>query len=176
MMVNLQPVLAALHDSPAFYNLLTYAIVAPLFLLWAFVILRGRTMSSKGIWLGLATIATLSLLPAYHRPHDAKILILTLPACAVLWAEKGASAWFAMAFTGAGILITSDLPLAALNLAVAVYHPGSMSSSRILGLLTARPIGIVLLAESAFFVSAFVRHCRSEIASPAVLPVKFHSV
>jgi hypothetical protein len=163
MMVNLQPVLAAIYNNPHFYNILTYAIVTPLFLALLFVILKSGRMSEKGIWLGVAAIATLSLLPAYHRPHDAKILLLTLPACAVLWAEKGGTAWMGLAFTSAGILITSDLPLAALNLSNAAFQPGPGFISRSLGLIAARPIGIVLLAASAFYVFSFVKHCRAEV-------------
>ena len=163
MMVNLQALLAAIYNNPHFYNVLTYAIVAPLFLAWMFVIVKRDGMSAKGIWLGVAAIATLSLLPAYHRPHDAKILLLTLPACAVLWAEKGVMAWMGLAFTTAGILITSDLPLAALNLSNSAFQPGPGFISQTLGLVATRPIGIVLLAASAFYVIAFVRHCKLEL-------------
>jgi hypothetical protein len=162
MMVNLQPLLAAIYNNPHFYNFLTYAILAPLFSAWLFVIFTSGRMSAKGVWLGLAAIATLSLLPAYHRPHDAKILLLTLPACAVLWAEKGVTAWIGLAFTSAGILITSDLPLAVLNLSNSALQPGPAFMSRTLGLVATRPIGIVLLASSAFYVIVFVKHGRAE--------------
>ena len=162
MMVNLQPLFAAFRNDPVFYNLCTYVILAPFLLAWALVTRRASRLTSEGIWLGLAAIATLSLLPVYHRPHDAKILLLTLPACAVLYAQRGVMALMGLMFTTAGIAITSDLPLAALNLANAAPQPGPFSISRTLRVFAGHPIGIVLLAVSAFYVGVFVMHCRLE--------------
>lgn len=59
--------------------------------------------------MALAVIAVLSLLPVYHRPYDAKLLLLAVPACAKLWSEGGARRWLSFGFTLAGVLFTSDL-------------------------------------------------------------------
>ncbi len=54
------------------------------------------------------------MLPVYHRPHDAKLLLLTLPACAMLLAEGKLTGRIALLLNSAAIVLTSDLPLALL--------------------------------------------------------------
>jgi hypothetical protein len=76
MMINLQTAISVFLDDPRIYNLATSLVCAPLLLAWAFVTLRSRP-SPRRTWLGLAAIATLSLLPIYHRQYDAKLLLLT---------------------------------------------------------------------------------------------------
>lgn len=161
MMLNLQPLLATYWNSPKFYNFLTYALLAPLFLLLLLAIRRGLQLSRDGIWIGLAAIATLSLLPVYHRPHDAKILLLTLPACAALWAQKGWDGWLGLALTTAGIVITSDLPLAAIEVARASIHLTPNKALRILDPLIGHPIGIVLLVVAMFYVLVLWNQTRT---------------
>ena len=121
--VNLQTVLAFFRNDPGFYNGLSIAICAPLILVFLFVAMRLQR-SQKGIWLGLATATVLSLLPLYHRPHDAKILLLTIPACAMLWAGGGLTGWMALLFTTGGILATSELPLIAIQVFPVSSRPG----------------------------------------------------
>jgi hypothetical protein len=157
-MVNLQTLLAFFRNDPRFYNSLSFAICAPLILVFLFTAIRLKR-SPKGIWLGLATIAVLSLLPVYHRPHDAKILLLTLPACAMLCAEGGPTAWLALLFTGGGIVVTSELPL--IFLQVFAVSPTSGIRARVLYLLTTRPAPLILFAESFFFLYVYVKHYRS---------------
>ncbi|MFZ1014408.1 MAG: glycosyltransferase family 87 protein, partial [Terracidiphilus sp.] len=65
MLTNLQALFSVYRDDPHFYNLATYAVCAPLLLLWAFMVLRTRTSQAK-VWLALAAIVTLTLLPIYH--------------------------------------------------------------------------------------------------------------
>jgi len=175
LMIHLQTAVAAFRNQPHFYNLVTYLLCAPLLLLWLFVSLRIRS-TTKGIWLGVATVAVLSLLPVYHRPYDAKILLLTLPACAALWAEGGVVAWLAIAFTGAGILITSDIPVAALSMAAPQSHSETGIANEIKLLLTTRPAPLILLAMGIFYLWAYVRLYKSQrIAVPIVhQPASIH--
>jgi hypothetical protein len=157
-MVNLQPLLALVRNDPRFYNIAALAIWAPLFVVWAFVSLRSRRMREE-IWLGLAGIASLTLLPIYHRSHDAKILILTLPACAILCAEGGPVAWVALALTSLGVLVTSDLPIAALGI-IAPPFPSGDAGTNLLFLILGRPAGLVIFCLAAFYVWAYVRSSR----------------
>ena len=115
--------------------------------------------SQKSVWLGLAVITVLSLIPLYHRPHDAKILLLTLPACAILWAEGGAVGWLAVLFTSGGIVATSDLPLLFLQMASTPPAPGLRG--QVLFLITTRPAALMLFAESIFYLSVYVVHYLS---------------
>ncbi|MGO9636822.1 MAG: glycosyltransferase family 87 protein, partial [Terracidiphilus sp.] len=86
--IDLQTVFSVFRDNPRFYNLATYLVFGPLLLVWIIVTLRSRFSQARA-WLALAGIAALSMLPVYHRPYDAKLLLLTVPACAMLWAEGG---------------------------------------------------------------------------------------
>ena len=161
LMINLQTVIAVLHDKPQFYNGITYLICAPLILLWIVITVRIR-QTLRAIWFGAATIAALSLLPVYHRPYDAKILLLTLPACAALWAEGGVVAWLGIAFTSAGILVTSDIPVAALSMVDPQTFSRPGIGNAILLVLTTRPAPLILLAMSIFYLWVYVRLYRSE--------------
>ena len=161
LMINLQTVIAAFRNQSHFYNPIAYLICAPLLLLWIYVTVRIRH-SSKGIWLGVAAIAALSLLPVYHRPYDAKILLLTLPACAALWAEGGSVAWAGLAVTSAGILVTSDLPVAMLSMVNPQSYLQPGISNSVLLVLTTRPAPLVLLAMSSFYLWAYVRFYQRE--------------
>ncbi|HXS77634.1 MAG TPA: glycosyltransferase family 87 protein [Terracidiphilus sp.] len=154
-MVNLQTVVAFFRNDPHFYNLVTCVVCAPLILLCLIVTLRGDR-SRKSIWLGMAAITVLSLLPLYHRPYDAKLLLLTLPACALLWAEGGPTRWLALLFTTAGIIVTSEIPLIFLQIASIPEGPGFRNRS--LALLTTRPAPLILFAEALFFLWIYVRH------------------
>lgn len=154
LIVNLQTVTAAFRNDPRFYNAVTYLVCAPLLVWWLYVTLRGRH-SSRRLWLGTAAISALSLLPVYHRPYDAKILLLSLPACAALWAEGGMVAWLAFAFTGAGILITSDIPVAALSMigAHSYSQPGIWNKIKLLSFT--RPAPLILLGMAVFYLWAY---------------------
>src|SRR6202012_354937 len=82
--INLQTLLGIFRDDPRFYVPATYLVSGLLLVLWSFATLRAR-VSRQRAWLGLAAITALSMLVTYHRQHDAKLLLLTIPACAMLW-------------------------------------------------------------------------------------------
>jgi hypothetical protein len=157
-MFNLQTVFAAFGGQPRFYNLTTFGICAVLISIWLFVAIR-LPRSPKGMWLGLATITVISILPIYHRSYDAKILLLTLPACAMLWAEGGLIGWLALSFTGGSILLTSELM--AIIQQMSSVSPASGIGGGFLYLLAARPAPLLLFAESVFFLYLYVRHYQS---------------
>lgn len=159
-MVNLQPLFALIHNEPRFYNFAAYAIWGVLFAVWVVVTLRARR-AKKGIWLGIAAMACLTLLPVYHRHYDAKVLILTLPACAALWEEGGLTAWVALSLTSFGIFVTSDLPSAAMETIAPPYPPTGNALSKLFFLLLGRPPGLVICCLAAFYVWAYARHASS---------------
>ena len=64
---------------------------------------------SKDDWLALAAIAALSMLPVSHHLYDTKLLLLTVPACAMLWAEGGLTGWLALVVNTVGFALTGDL-------------------------------------------------------------------
>jgi uncharacterized membrane protein len=98
------------------------------------------------------------MLVTYHRPWDAKLLMLTVPACAMLWAEGGRIRWVAFLVTTAGIVSTADIPLAILcmlsrNLDAEI---GGVFG-QILRVLLMQPVPLVLLMMSIFYLWVYLR-------------------
>ena len=85
--VNLQAIFSVIKDEPAFYNPASYLVCAGLFLLWVIPTLRFR-MTPYRFWVALAFLSALTMLPVYHRSHDAKLLMLAVPACALVWSAS----------------------------------------------------------------------------------------
>ena len=168
MIIALQTVISVFRDDPNFYNPLTYLVFGSLLLVWMIVTLRTRSAAPKH-YLALAAIAALSMLPVYHRPHDAKLLLLTLPACAMLLHEGGAIGRIALLLNTAAIVLTSDLPLALLVQLTKGLHLSTDASSKVLTVLLARPMPLILLVLGAFYL--WVYAWRSSIESRA-LPLK----
>jgi hypothetical protein len=157
MIIDLQTVVSAFRDDPHFYNGITYLICGPLLLFWIFTTIRFRP-SRQSALIALAAIATLSLLPLYHRPHDAKILLLTIPACAMLWSEGSRVRWCAVMFTFAGIFVTSDIPLALIaTLSRNNEASGAVVQSNISMVLLNRPVPLVLLASGIFYLWVYAK-------------------
>ncbi len=109
MIINLQTVFSVFRDDPRLYNPATWVVCVPLFIAWLIRTFRAGNSRAE-MWLALAALVPLSMLPIYHRPYDAKLLLLAVPACAALWAQGGARRWLGMLTTSAAIVVTSDLP------------------------------------------------------------------
>jgi hypothetical protein len=157
MIISLQTVASVFRDDSRFYNPATWVLCAPLFIAWFMRTLRGGTSRGE-MWLALAAMAPLSMLPVYHRPYDAKLLLLAVPACAAIWAQGGARRWFALGTTFAAILVTSDIPstlLTAVSRKLPTYPVGL--SSQILAVVLTRPAPLLLLAMSIFYIWVYVR-------------------
>jgi len=155
--IGLQTVFSVFWDNPRIYNPATYLVCAPLLLVWMLATLRSRSSQAKA-WLALAAIAALSMLPVYHRQHDSRLLLLTFPACAMLWAEGGAIGWLALLVNAAGVVFTGDTPLLILgNLAVWFHASTTSLSGKLLTVLFARPAPIVLLIIGIYYLWVYVR-------------------
>jgi hypothetical protein len=159
--IDLQAPLSVLWNEPHFYNLASYLIVGPLIFTWALMVLRGRS-SPRRDRLALAAIASLSLLPVYHRPYDAKLLMLTIPALAMLWAEGGLRRWLAVALTVSGIVLTSDAPLAG------PFNYANLSTSTFVGkmmiVFLLEPAPLILLAMGCFYLWAYAQPVPNPVA------------
>ncbi|MDR3576216.1 MAG: glycosyltransferase family 87 protein, partial [Anaerolineaceae bacterium] len=159
MMTNLQTVFSMFWDDARVYDLVTYCVCGALLLVWVVITLRSEQTRAR-TWLALAAIAALSMLPVYHRPHDARLLLLTIPACAILWAEGAAIRWFALALNFAGIVLTGDLPLALLVHLVNGLHMNSAGMmGRALTIVLTRPAPLILTAIGVFYLWVYVKHC-----------------
>jgi hypothetical protein len=165
VITDLQAVLSVFRDEPGFYNPATYILCGGLLLVWLFVTLRSGP-SQALTWLALATVAPLTMLITYHRAYDAKILLLSVPACAMLWAEGGAKAKLALLVTTLGVLCSGEIPLAIL-----FSMTKSLSATGLLGeirtVLLARQAPLALLAMSVFYLLIYVQKARGVGATKA---------
>jgi hypothetical protein len=105
---SLQPIFSYFWDNPRIYHSLTCVVCAPLLAVWVAVTVKSQPSRAK-TYFALASIAVLSLLPVYHRQYDAKVIILTIPALAMLWREGGSTRWIALFVSLQGYLLTADL-------------------------------------------------------------------
>jgi hypothetical protein len=162
MVIDLQAAVSVFKDDPRIYNLVSYLVCVPILLVWAIRTLRSRFTQTRA-WLALAAIVPLTMLITYHRPYDAKLLLLTIPACAILWAQGGALGRTALLISTAGILFTSDIPLA---IFVIIADKLQMSTAGFFGqivtVVLTRPASLVLLLMAIFYMSTYVRQTASD--------------
>ena len=162
--IDLQSVISVFWDDPRIYNPVTYLICAPLLAVWMIVTLRART-SPASSWMALAAAAAFSMLPVYHRQDDARLLLLAVPACAILWAEGGLTGRLGLLLTAAGFLLNGDIPTAMRIslfrhiLASAKGLPGEIAT-----VVLARPVPLILLAIGIFYLWIYAKRAQPQAA------------
>jgi hypothetical protein len=166
MIVDLQTVFSFFRDDPRFYNMASWIVCAPLFVAWAIAAVRSP-VSRRSLWLGLAVIAPLTMLPLYHRQYDAKLILLCLPACAILAAEGGRVGRWATLITSIAFVLNGDWTWAFLISQLPRYHLASFGPHINLLVL---PVPLSLLALACFYLYAFVT-CVSASAAGVSKPV-----
>jgi hypothetical protein len=165
MVIDLQAAVSIFRDDPRIYNPASYLVCGALLLIWSVRTLRSRFTQSRA-WLALATVVPLTMLITYHRPYDARLLLLTIPACAMLWAEGGAIRRIALLVTTAGLVLTGDIPLAILsNLANDLRVGTAGIFGKILTVVLLRPASIILLVMGIFYLWMYLR--RTAMTSTA---------
>ena len=161
MVIDLQTVTSVIRDEPHFYKLAAYLICAPLLLYWGFLTIRSP-FSKPRAWFALGAIAPLALLPVYHRPYDAKLLLLAIPACAALWSAGRIHSWISLSLTGMAIVFTSDLPLALLSSLTRQMQIPAGAWGGAMTILLMRPAPLALLLLGAFNLFQYAKACRPE--------------
>jgi len=153
MQINLQTAVSMFRDDPSFYNPISYLICGALFAVWLFRTFQSNP-DARTAWIALAAISALTMLPTYHRQDDAKLLLLAIPACAILWAERGPLARPAMVVTAGCIFVTAEIPWAILLAILRSLHlQGTWLGVEFLIVVQVLPIPIMLLAVSGFYLS-----------------------
>ncbi len=157
MVVDLQSALAIFHNNAAFYNSVTYAFCGMLLLLCARKVVRAASTESAA-WFALAAIVPLTMLVAYHKPYDMKLLLLAVPACILLWAHNDLRGQTAFLLTFGAIFFCADLPLAIYEALTDNVRPDLHTfTGKLLALLVLRPATLFLLALVAFYLPQFLR-------------------
>ena len=158
--VDLQGAISIFRDDPHFYNIASYLICGTLLLVWSIWTLRTRS-SVINAWLGLAAVSAFTLLITYHRLWDAKLVMLAIPACCMLWAEGGSRGKVAIWITSIAALMTGEISLVIFEAIVGSFP---LSAKGILAqAITAtliRPASLALLAMGVFYLWAYVRRAR----------------
>ena len=157
MVCDLESVVAVFRDDARFYNPVTYLFCAPFLLLWALRVTRSPPVRDSA-YLALAAVVPFTLLVTYHRTTDTKLLMLTVPACASLWATGSLRGRIAVLLTGLGFFLTGDIPLVVMGSLVG--NPDWLDAGlpeRAAMLFLYRPVPLVLLALGMFYLWALVR-------------------
>lgn len=168
MVISLQAILSVIRDDPHFYNLGSDLICMPLVLVWGFITLRRRASVSRA-WVALASIAAITMLPVYHRQYDSKLLLLTVPACVLLWAEGGLIGRLAILINTAAFVLTGDLTWAMLLGVISrLPLPASGIGETIRTALQMFPAPLILLVTGVFYLWVYARGSGEH---PAAEPV-----
>ena len=125
--ISLQSVLSAIWDEPIFYNSISFALIVPMIVLWAYLTIT-RKASLERAWIAIAAAAPLVLLPIYHRQYDALLILFTVPACAILLAEGGPVGRLAFVVTTVGFIFSGELPWVGFLLLVRLLHIQAMGA------------------------------------------------
>jgi hypothetical protein len=157
MMISLQTVFGVFWKSAFTYNTITYLTCGGLILVWAASTVRSHPTTER-VWFGLAAIAAISMLPVYHRTHDANLISLALPACAILSAKRSPFRRAAIGLTVAALLLTGDLPLYFLvNFSRPIRDALPDWLGKAATILLARPAPLILLAMGSFYLWVYMR-------------------
>jgi hypothetical protein len=160
-LIDLQTIVSIFRDDPRIYNLVSCLVCGFVLVVLSVATLR-TPVSRRKLWIGLATIAPLTMLVTYHRFYDAKLLLLTIPACAMLWAQHGAIGRIAFVLNTLGLLLTSHIPSATLDIIASNFHPDSVSIPIIFTIFLTRPAPLVLLAMSILYLWVYVSYSEKE--------------
>lgn len=163
--IDLQAMFSLFRNDPHFYNPMGYGLGGTLLLIWIVAVIRKQKTYESSL-LAIGSVAVLTLLPVYHRPYDAKLLLLTIPACTVLWETGGRLRWSAVALTSLAILVTSDIPIAMLLLFGKMF-PLDLNTlvGKLETILLLEPAPLTLLLTGCFYLWAFITYVPAEKVS-----------
>jgi hypothetical protein len=162
IIIDLQSAITVVCSNPKIYNAISYAVCGALLLFWAW-----RTMQLRGsrarVWLGLAAAMAPTFLITYHRGQDAKILLLAVPACMMLWSKRNETEHrvrgrLALLLIGLAIVSTADVPLTVWEV-LRPFSPVGMGGifGKALAMVLLVPTPMILLAMGIFYLWVYVK-------------------
>jgi hypothetical protein len=115
-------------------------------------------MNRFRFWTALAFLSALTMLPVYHRHHDAKLLMLSVPACALVWSWDRRWGAAGILVTALAIAATADLPRVILTLAEnSISFSTSSLSGKLVTILLARPAPLSISVMAIFYLTVYWR-------------------
>lgn len=157
MVISLQSVISFFRDDPHFYNTVSYLVSGAMLIVWCITVLRSRPTQER-TWLALAGISALTMLPVYHRTGDAKLLLLAVPACAMLWAKGSAVGRGAVIVTTAAIILAGEIQwLIYLGILHLLPLPSTSAGVELRMASQVLPVPLILLVVSLFYVWVYAR-------------------
>ena len=152
MVVDLQAAISVFRDNPRLYNPVSYLLCGVFLLMW-FIWTWQNSFSVRRAWLAFPVAIAFSLLITYHRPWDAKLVMLAIPACCMLWVGRGRVAGIALAITTAATLFAGEIPLSAFKTISDALHMSTIGMARqLLTIVLIRPESIALLFMGVFYL------------------------
>ena len=85
--VNLQTVTSVFFADAREFNAVAWAICLALFAVWVAAVLRTKAAPNAHFLL-IGSLAVLSLMPVYHRFYDARLLLISVPAVAIVYQRR----------------------------------------------------------------------------------------
>jgi hypothetical protein len=150
--VDLQAALSIFKDAPGFYNPATYLVCGALIAAWSVKALWGK-FTEHMAWLALAAATAFTMLITYHRVWDAKLVMIAIPACCVLWAEGGKVGKVAVLITSIAALLTGDLSLTTYYVMLGGVHVNPYwFLAPAINVVLLRPASLALLAMAIFYL------------------------
>ncbi|HVZ83942.1 MAG TPA: hypothetical protein VG893_09745 [Terracidiphilus sp.] len=167
--IDFQTVTGMYFPDPAVYNRVAWLLTVPLILFWAFALWKYPHTKVEA-WYAIASISALSMLPLYHRQHDAKLILLTLPAAIMLMREQRLQGRIALVLSIACFSLIGDLWLAKYFFIERLIASGNGLVQNILSVILSRPEPIILFATAIFYLWVFVGRTKRSFLNRSVSP------
>jgi Glycosyltransferase family 87 len=161
MIIDLRSIISLIDDDPGIYGPTALLVIGGMVGIWTVRVLRRRAILVESTYLALAAVVPLTMLPVYHRLYDAKLLLLTIPACSVLFDRARWKGKLAFTFTGLGILFAGDIPASLIDNAtrhLPKFTGGAWSVFETI--LFFRQVPLILFVMGAFYLWIFWRSAK----------------
>ena len=157
VVIDLQAAISVFLDNPRIYNPASYLVCGALLLVWSICTLRSNFSRARA-WFALAAVTAPTMLVTYHRPWDAKLLMLTVPACAIVVGRTRPDSLDSTAGDWRGVRVAwRSFPWRF----SAIFQVGHLSTKGILEqmrtLLLMRPASLILLVMGIFYLWVYVQ-------------------